>query len=107
MVVCYPGTVVSTKAARDVLPASIARAGAVEFAGLLSRFVSALYEGDEADALDGLRDVLAHHVIFHWNRLGLATPTQAVLAHAAADAVFTAASGDMTLPGPVGDVART
>ena len=59
VVVCYPGTVVSTKAARDVLPASIARAGAVEFAGLLSRFVSALYEGDEADALDGLRDVLA------------------------------------------------
>ena len=59
VVVCYPGTVVSTKAARDVLPASIERSVAVEFAGLLSRFVSALYEGDEAEALDSLRDVLA------------------------------------------------
>jgi thiopeptide-type bacteriocin biosynthesis protein len=31
----------------------------------------------------GLRDVLAHHVIFHWNRLGLTTTAQAVLAHTA------------------------
>ncbi|MFG1955591.1 thiopeptide-type bacteriocin biosynthesis protein [Micromonospora sp. NPDC048830] len=31
----------------------------------------------------GLRDVLAHHVIFHWNRVGLTTMVQAVLAHAA------------------------
>ncbi|MGH3717845.1 MAG: thiopeptide-type bacteriocin biosynthesis protein [Pseudonocardiaceae bacterium] len=30
----------------------------------------------------GLRDVLAHHVIFHWNRLGLADRTQAILAQA-------------------------
>ncbi|MFF3855738.1 thiopeptide-type bacteriocin biosynthesis protein [Micromonospora sp. NPDC002575] len=30
----------------------------------------------------GLRDVLAHHVIFHWNRVGLTTMVQAVLAHA-------------------------
>ncbi|MGH3865777.1 MAG: thiopeptide-type bacteriocin biosynthesis protein [Pseudonocardiaceae bacterium] len=31
----------------------------------------------------GVRDTLAHHVIFHWNRLGLADRTQAILAQAA------------------------
>lgn len=36
----------------------------------------------------GIRDVLAHHVIFHWNRLGLAAPTQGILAHAARDTVM-------------------
>lgn len=36
----------------------------------------------------GVRAVLAHHVIFHWNRLGLTYNTQSVLAHAAKAAVF-------------------
>lgn len=36
----------------------------------------------------GLRAILAHHVIFHWNRLGLHTTTQHALAHAAATAVL-------------------
>ncbi|WP_020393175.1 thiopeptide-type bacteriocin biosynthesis protein [Kribbella catacumbae] len=36
----------------------------------------------------GLRDVLAHHVLFHWNRLGLPYDTQSTLAHAARQAVF-------------------
>ncbi|MGI9003311.1 MAG: thiopeptide-type bacteriocin biosynthesis protein [Pseudonocardia sp.] len=31
----------------------------------------------------GLRAVLAHHVIFHWNRLGLPSTTQSLLAHTA------------------------
>jgi thiopeptide-type bacteriocin biosynthesis protein len=31
----------------------------------------------------GLRDVLANHVIFHWNRIGIPAPAQAVLARAA------------------------
>jgi thiopeptide-type bacteriocin biosynthesis protein len=34
----------------------------------------------------GLRAVLAHHVIFHWNRLGLPAAAQAILARAAASA---------------------
>jgi thiopeptide-type bacteriocin biosynthesis protein len=35
----------------------------------------------QEDALErGVRDILAHHVIFHWNRLGLAGRTQAILA---------------------------
>jgi thiopeptide-type bacteriocin biosynthesis protein len=36
----------------------------------------------------GLRDVLAHHVIFAWNRLGLPYPDQAVLAATAKTVVF-------------------
>jgi thiopeptide-type bacteriocin biosynthesis protein len=36
----------------------------------------------------GLRDVLAHIVIFHWNRLGISTATQAILARAASQALL-------------------
>ncbi|MGW7463809.1 thiopeptide-type bacteriocin biosynthesis protein [Streptomyces xantholiticus] len=36
----------------------------------------------------GLRDVLAHHVLFAWNRLGLPYDTQATLAAAAKTAIF-------------------
>lgn len=35
----------------------------------------------------GIRSILAHHVIFHWNRLGLALPTQTILAHTAASVI--------------------
>lgn len=59
VVVSYPGTVISTRAARDVLPAQVPRATAVLYAGLLARFVSALYAQDEAEALASLQDVLA------------------------------------------------
>ncbi|WP_410655243.1 hypothetical protein [Amycolatopsis sp. lyj-112] len=36
----------------------------------------------------GLRAVLAHHVIFHWNRMGLPYNAQSLLAHAAKAVVF-------------------
>jgi thiopeptide-type bacteriocin biosynthesis protein len=36
----------------------------------------------------GLRDILSYHVIFHWNRLGLPARTQALLAHAARQAIL-------------------
>jgi thiopeptide-type bacteriocin biosynthesis protein len=36
----------------------------------------------------GLRDILAHHVIFAWNRLGLAYEAQSVLARTATTVVF-------------------
>ncbi|MGH4016748.1 MAG: thiopeptide-type bacteriocin biosynthesis protein [Pseudonocardiaceae bacterium] len=36
----------------------------------------------------GVRNILAHHVIFHWNRLGLAARTQSILARAARDTVM-------------------
>lgn len=59
VVVSYPGTSISTQAAREVLPNHLPRAVAIEYAGLLSRFVSALYARDEAEALASLRDVIA------------------------------------------------
>lgn len=59
VVVSYPGTVISTKAAREVLPVNYSRHHAIQYAGLLSRFVSAMYVQDEADALDSMHDVLA------------------------------------------------
>ena len=36
----------------------------------------------------GLRDVLAHHVIFAWNRIGLPYATQATLTAAAKTVIF-------------------
>ncbi|MCT9003543.1 thiopeptide-type bacteriocin biosynthesis protein [Streptomyces rhizosphaerihabitans] len=36
----------------------------------------------------GLRDVLAHHVLFAWNRIGLPYPTQAALVVAAKTVIF-------------------
>jgi thiopeptide-type bacteriocin biosynthesis protein len=36
----------------------------------------------------GLRQVLAYHVIFHWNRLGLPLRTQSILATAAHTAIL-------------------
>jgi thiopeptide-type bacteriocin biosynthesis protein len=36
----------------------------------------------------GLRTVIALHVIFHWNRIGLPATTQATLAQAAKEAIF-------------------
>lgn len=59
VVVCYPGTLISTKAAREVMPANYTRDNAIQYAGLLSRFVSALYAQDEADALQSIKDVFA------------------------------------------------
>jgi thiopeptide-type bacteriocin biosynthesis protein len=44
----------------------------------------------------GIRDVLAHHVIFAWNRVGLDGRTQSILARAARD---TAMSPPNVLPG--------
>jgi len=36
----------------------------------------------------GLREVLSYHVIFHWNRLGLTSRQQAILARACRDAIL-------------------
>ncbi|WP_157930673.1 thiopeptide-type bacteriocin biosynthesis protein [Glycomyces xiaoerkulensis] len=37
----------------------------------------------------GLRSVLAYHIIFHWNRIGLSAEQQALIAHAAKAAILT------------------
>lgn len=39
----------------------------------------------------GIRAVIALHVIFHWNRIGLSAPAQATLANAAQEAIFCGA----------------
>ena len=59
VVLCYPGTVLSTKAARDVLPKHLSLSDSIAFAGMLSRFVSACYAADEADASTALQDLVA------------------------------------------------
>lgn len=43
---------------------------------------------ENGDLTRGVRAVIALHVIFHWNRLGLSAPTQAALAQTAKEAVF-------------------
>lgn len=59
VVLSYPGTVLSTKAARAVLPQQLTLAHSIAFAGMLSRFVSAMYAKDEADAVAALQDLVA------------------------------------------------
>ncbi|WP_433494907.1 thiopeptide-type bacteriocin biosynthesis protein [Micromonospora sp. CA-248089] len=50
---------------------------------------AALHRQRETGTLTrGLRAVIALHVIFHWNRLGLPATTQANLARAAQEAIF-------------------
>ncbi|GAB3943618.1 hypothetical protein GCM10029976_066500 [Kribbella albertanoniae] len=36
----------------------------------------------------GVRETIAHHIIFHWNRIGLSATTQSILTRAAKAAVF-------------------
>jgi thiopeptide-type bacteriocin biosynthesis protein len=57
---------------------------AFEDAGMKLR---AFREGGELTR--GIRAVIAVHVIFHWNRIGLGAVTQATLARVASDAVFS------------------
>ncbi len=70
-----------------------APAGPVAYAAAwLAAFIQAGQELGDAAAtgrLDrGLRAILAHIVIFHWNRLGLSAQTQGILAHAAKAALL-------------------
>ena len=53
----------------------------------------------------GLRTVIALHVIFHWNRIGLLATTQATLAQAAKETIFGEGSG-LTAPDPGAALAR-
>lgn len=59
VVLCYPGTVLSTKAARAVLPKQLSLGHSIQFAGTLSRFVSALYSQDQEYAAAALQDLVA------------------------------------------------
>lgn len=46
---------------------------------------------DDGTLQRGLRDLIAHLVIFHWNRLGITDPTQGVLAKSARDTIVNPA----------------
>lgn len=60
-----------------------------EWAEAFRRAGDALSEGVQAGSLErGLRRVLAYHVIFHWNRIGLSFGTQSALALAARNAIL-------------------
>ncbi len=64
---------------------------AAPWAAALDAAGTALGETASTGTLErGVRDVLAHHVIFHWNRLGLTDTTQAILARAARDTIMGA-----------------
>jgi len=67
-----------------------ALAFAADWAGAFDQAGTALGNAAHDGKLGrGLRDILAHHVIFHWNRIGLSLRTQSILATAATDAVFS------------------
>jgi len=59
VVLSYPGTTLSTKAARAVLPSALSLTQTVHASGLLARFVSALYCQDATDALAAMHDLIA------------------------------------------------
>lgn len=59
VVLSYPGTVLSTRQARAVLPQQLSLPDSIAFAGMLSRFVSALYCADESEAIAALQDLVA------------------------------------------------
>jgi len=66
-----------------------ALAFAADWAGAFDQAGTALGNAARDGKLSrGLRDILAHHVIFHWNRIGLSLRTQSILAAAATDAAF-------------------
>jgi thiopeptide-type bacteriocin biosynthesis protein len=55
---------------------------------------------DDTTLHRGIRDVLAHHVIFHWNRLGVPDRAQAILARAAHDIVMNPPGRPRTMTAP-------
>jgi len=58
-VMAYPGIEVSTKAARDALPASYSRADVISYGQNLATFVDACHRQDKAQAFSVLTDVVA------------------------------------------------
>ncbi|WP_239059012.1 homoserine kinase [Colwellia sp. Arc7-D] len=58
-VMAYPGIEVSTKAAREILPASYSRADLISFGQNLATFVDACHRGDKNQAFSVLTDIVA------------------------------------------------
>ncbi|MGH3915279.1 MAG: thiopeptide-type bacteriocin biosynthesis protein [Pseudonocardiaceae bacterium] len=67
-------------------PLAFAASWAAAFHHAGQALAAAAHEG----ALErGTRNVLAHHVIFHWNRIGLPATTQSILAQAAKTTILS------------------
>lgn len=58
-VIAYPDVIVSTKAAREILPQSYSRQTTIEFGQNLAGFVDACYRQDKPQAFELLKDVIA------------------------------------------------
>lgn len=58
-VMAYPGIEVSTKAAREVLPANYSRSDVISYGQNLATFVDACHRQDKSQAFSVLRDVIA------------------------------------------------
>ncbi|QEU97494.1 methyltransferase [Streptomyces kanamyceticus] len=66
-----------------------------EWAMAFRRAGAALKEGVDDGSLDrGIRRVLAHHIIVHWNRVGLSHGAQSALALAARAAILETPAGE-------------
>jgi thiopeptide-type bacteriocin biosynthesis protein len=76
----------AAQAEREHAPLACARPWLAAFTDAGEAIGAAAYHGKLER---GVRDVLAHHIIFHWNRLGLPATAQAVLAHAATETILT------------------
>jgi thiopeptide-type bacteriocin biosynthesis protein len=74
-----PATALRTQDLRDIDPWLTA----FERAGQALRDLA-----DGGNLTRGLRAVIAHHIIFHWNRIGIPRTGQAHLAHAATQTIF-------------------
>jgi thiopeptide-type bacteriocin biosynthesis protein len=69
------------------------------WAAAFSNAGHALAEASAAGTLQrGLRAILSHLLIFHWNRLGLPAVTQTLLARAATVAILTRSERPMAVP---------
>jgi thiopeptide-type bacteriocin biosynthesis protein len=85
--------------ATDTTPASLLLApdgplaAAATWTGAFRRAGEALATAASHSHLHrGLRDILAHLIIFHWNRIGLTANTQAILAHTLQDVIMNTTS---------------
>jgi thiopeptide-type bacteriocin biosynthesis protein len=76
-----------TSAASPLFEAGSPLAGAADWAAAFRQAGQSLGTLARSGTLQrGLREVLSYHVIFHWNRLGLTSRQQAILARTARDA---------------------
>ncbi|MGW1974150.1 thiopeptide-type bacteriocin biosynthesis protein [Streptomyces sp. NPDC001889] len=84
-----PLLLADTSPASPMIQSDLTLKHAADWVHAFRRAGRELHTANLAGALHrGLRHVLAYHVIFHWNRIGLRPHVQSVLAHAAKAAIL-------------------